>query len=253
MYDRDFRRRLAEVGKVAVNWNASDWTTVGLLTASSHLVNDHPRLLRALSWGDDDVPANAVEVVGQIVTEDPGNLKVLEDFIRDDGIEVMGLGQAENISTTPSKGRLIVFRPEVFSVPDEGVDPSLVAVMMPFASGFQPVFDAIASAARRSGGRAVRVMDIWDHSTIIQDVFSLIFRAQVVVCDFSGKNPNVFYEAGIAHTLGKLVIPITQSGNDIPFDIAHHRYLLYLANGEGLQKLEHELSAKLSKVVKLPF
>jgi hypothetical protein len=253
MYDRDFRRRLAEVGKVAVSWDVGDWTTVGLLTACSHLIDQHPRLLRALSWGDDDVPANAVEVVGQIVSDDPANLGVLEGFVSDDKVDWMSIGQAENISTAPSKGRLITFRPEVFSVPDDGVDPSLVAVMMPFSAGFQQVFEAIASATSRSGGRAIRVMDIWDHSTVIQDVFSLIFRAQVVVCDFSGKNPNVFYEAGIAHTLGKLVLPITQTTNDIPFDVAHHRHLLYLNNGEGIKKLEGDLFAKLSTVLKLPF
>jgi len=64
------------------------------------------------------------------------------------------------------------------------------------------------------------------------------------VCDFSGKNPNVFYEAGIAHTLGKHVVPITQSKQDIPFDLQHHRHAKYLNNGEGLEKLKQELYSR---------
>lgn len=49
------------------------------------------------------------------------------------------------------------------------------------------------------------------------------------------------YETGIAHTLGKIVIPITQSFNDIPSDLGHHRALKYLANDEGYRNLSNEL------------
>src|ERR1035441_10621327 len=54
-------------------------------------------------------------------------------------------------------------------------------------------------------------------------VFNLVFRAGVVLVNFTGKNPNVMYETGIAHTLGKIVIPISQSLDDVPFDMKHHR------------------------------
>lgn len=69
-----------------------------------------------------------------------------------------------------------------------------------------------------------------------------------MVCDFSGKNPNVFYEAGIAHTLGKHVVPITQSASDIPFDLQHHRYLKYLNNDEGRSNLVEGLTSRFAKL-----
>lgn len=69
-----------------------------------------------------------------------------------------------------------------------------------------------------------------------------------MITDFTDRNPNVFYETGVAHTLGKIVIPITQSVSDIPFDLRHHRALTYLPNSEGLIKLETDLEKKLSKV-----
>ncbi|KQV36333.1 hypothetical protein ASC96_28055 [Rhizobium sp. Root1204] len=62
------------------------------------------------------------------------------------------------------------------------------------------------------------------------------------------ENPNVFYEAGIAHTLGKHVVPITQNGGDVPADLRHHRYLQYLNNGEGLQSLERQLASRLANI-----
>ena len=153
---------------------------------------------------------------------------------------------AEYVSSQPAQ-RTITFAPTVFQVPDAKVEPDLVAVMMPFA-GFAPTHDAIKAACELSGHRCVRVDDIWDHSTIIQDIFSLIFRASIVVVDFSQKNANVMYETGVAHTLGKHVVPISQSLDDVPFDMRHHRVLHYLGNNEGRAKLTTDLAAKLKQL-----
>lgn len=135
-------------------------------------------------------------------------------------------------------------QPKEFSIPNVAVDSSLVAVMMPF-SGFDAVYQSIRSACAGAGLNCLRADDIWENSSIIQDIFSLIYRAKIVVVDFSNKNPNVMYETGIAHTLGKTVIPIAQSIQDIPSDMVHHRALIYHNNGEGLQYLQRELSEKL--------
>ncbi len=86
---------------------------------------------------------------------------------------------------------------------------------------------------------------MWEDATIIQDVFALIYRARIVVVDFTGRNPNVFYETGIAHALGKPVVPITQSPDDVPFDVRHHRYLRYTLDAEGLQELTLKLTSRL--------
>lgn len=148
------------------------------------------------------------------------------------------------ISTTPGKGPAIVFRPSVFEVPTQPINPLLVSVMMPFAGNFTGTYEAIKGASTAVGLECSRADDIWEHSVVIQDVFSLIFRSFIVVCDFTGRNPNVFYEAGIAHTLGKHVVPITQSQDDIPFDLRHHRYVHYLNNTEGRQKLKGDLEGR---------
>ena len=115
---------------------------------------------------------------------------------------------------------------------------------MIFKIFYNEVYKTIKESSKDAGLVCKRVDDIWDHSTVIQDVFALIFQSYIVVCDFTGKNPNVFYEVGIAHTLGKHVIPITQSEHDIPFDLKHHRYAKYLNNGEGLQKLRNDLTSR---------
>lgn len=140
--------------------------------------------------------------------------------------------------------------PKVFSVEAmQSPENDLVSVMMPFKAEFNPVYSAIQSSVALVGFSCVRADDIWEHHTIIQDIVTLIARARVVICDCSGKNPNVFYEAGIAHTLGKEVILIAQTEDDVPFDLRHLRYIRYLPNREGLNELSQAIVTRLKSVV----
>jgi nucleoside 2-deoxyribosyltransferase len=141
--------------------------------------------------------------------------------------------------------KFITFSPEVFRIPDKSIEPDLVAVMMPFSKEFYEVYATIKGACLSLGLKYKRADDIWEESTIIQDIFNLIVEAPIVIADLSGKNPNVLYEIGIAHTLGKHVIPISQHLDDIPFDLRHHRTLIYLNNGEGRNKLKDGLESRL--------
>ena len=80
----------------------------------------------------------------------------------------------------------------------------------------------------------------------VDDIINLIWRARVVIADLSSKNPNVFYETGIAHTLGREVIQIAQSTEDIPFDLRAIRSQIYLNNGEGLERLKEQVVERLT-------
>jgi hypothetical protein len=140
--------------------------------------------------------------------------------------------------------------PTVFVIEEhERIEPTLVSVMMPFDAGFSAVYEAIQQGVEAVGLRCRRADDIWEAPAIIQDVVNLIDRARVVICDCTGRNPNVFYEAGIAHTLGREVLLITQSAADIPFDLRHLRYLPYLNNSEGRQALSTALAARLRTIM----
>lgn len=145
--------------------------------------------------------------------------------------------------------RLISFCPEVFQVPEKPLQDKLVSVMMPFDLSFKGTFEAIKNACLSLSLDCKRADDIWDNSTFIQDIFELICCSYVVVVDFSGRNPNVMYETGIAHTLGKLVVPITQSIDDVPSDLRHHRVLKYLPNSEGYSDLTKKLQKRLRDLI----
>ncbi len=232
----ELKRRIEE------DFTSSNWEEVGLITNCSHIISGHPRLLRSLSFGDEDYGGNIINVLRAMSDFNSDALAAVKEFLDrwypDQNITYISAKPAE---------RKITFSPSVFSIPDGDVEDDLVAVMMPFA-GFDGVYQSIKNACSNSGLRCLRADDIWDHSSIIQDIFSLIYRAKIIIVDFSGKNPNVMYETGIAHTLGKIVVPLAQVVQDIPSDMVHHRALIYLKNGEGLQALETDLAKKLRTI-----
>jgi len=148
--------------------------------------------------------------------------------------------------STPETVKKLTFAPKVFEIPlSTDIQHDLVAIMMPFGAAFTRTHDAIKQACTAANLRSKRADDIWANSTIIQDIVDLIFVAEIVVVDFTGKNPNVMYETGVAHTLGKHVVPITQSIEHVPFDLQSHRVLQYHPNQEGLTKLTSELTTRL--------
>jgi len=140
-------------------------------------------------------------------------------------------------------------KPKVFQFPTaEPFDPDLVAVMMPFSPAFAAVYASLKAGIEAAGMRCLRADDIWERDHILDDVLSLIWRARVVIADLSEKNPNVFYETGIAHTLGRDTILVAQSMNDIPFDLQGIRALQYLNNGEGRAELSRGITGRLKTI-----
>ena len=50
----------------------------------------------------------------------------------------------------------------------------------------------------------------------------------MIVADLTGENPNVFYEMGLAHALGKTMMLIKQKGTQrVPFDLSSYKYKEY--------------------------
>lgn len=141
------------------------------------------------------------------------------------------------------------WNPTVFNIDNQLSQDDLVSVMMPFQAEFNNTFDSIKQATTQVGLDCVRADNFWENQFIIQDIVDLISKAKIVICDFSTRNNNVFYEAGIAHTLGKEIIIITQSDDDVPFDLRHIRYIKYLNNTEGLFTLSEKIKSRIETLL----
>ena len=127
-----------------------------------------------------------------------------------------------------------------------------VFVLMPFSERFGDIYElGIRPSCESVGAYAERVDEQIFSGTILQRIFNQIARADVIVADLTGQNPNVFYETGYAHALGKRVILLTQVVNDIPFDLKQYPHIIYGDDGGKIKKLRKELSRHVDAAIRL--
>lgn len=81
----------------------------------------------------------------------------------------------------------------------------------------------IEPAANEAGYQAIRADKISEPGNITSQIVQHLIDDDLVIADLTGKNPNVFYELAVRHTLKKAVLQIIQSGEPIPFDVATTR------------------------------
>jgi len=117
-------------------------------------------------------------------------------------------------------------------------DKKLCFVLMPFRPNFERLYkDHIKPTIEKVGYEVIKANDLFTTSPIIEDIWEQINKSSLVVADVTGKNANVFYELGLAHTVGKDTIIITQNDDDVPFDLKHLRYFKYNDNEQGWKNL----------------
>jgi len=145
------------------------------------------------------------------------------------------------ISEAERQARIVKLRP-IFKGRDFLVDENLCFVLMPFREQFFRIYeDHIKPTLEDIGLRVMKSDDIFNTTEIIEDIWEYINKAKIIIADVTGRNGNVFYELGLAHTIGKPVIILTQDESDVPFDLRHLRYFKYTDNEEGWKTLRMNL------------
>jgi hypothetical protein len=96
-----------------------------------------------------------------------------------------------------------------------------------------------------------RADDIISAAPFMEKVWDGICAAALIIADCTQKNPNVFYEIGMAHSVGKKVVLITRSEGDIPSDIKHYEYIPYVDDPEGTEQLIEKLRVFLKSLFTL--
>ncbi|MFT9455677.1 MAG: hypothetical protein ABF575_00145 [Liquorilactobacillus hordei] len=91
---------------------------------------------------------------------------------------------------------------------------------------------------------------------IMENIWTYINKAKIVICDLSCKNPNVYYELGIANTIGKDVIPICDEESfhedykdKLPFDIMLRNVLFYKNTAVGSEKFIDDLKKTVKAII----
>ncbi len=114
---------------------------------------------------------------------------------------------------------------------------------MPFDDAFNDTYKlGIKETAAQLDISAERVDEQIFQEGILERIYRQIDVSDLIIADMSGQNPNVFYEVGYAHAKEKLCILMTKNADDIPFDLKHHRHIVY---GESISGLKESLAAEL--------
>jgi hypothetical protein len=74
---------------------------------------------------------------------------------------------------------------------------------------------------------------------VMEDVYEEIITSELIIAECTGRNPNVLYELGLCHALGKRTVLLSQSDKDIPFDLQRFRFCIYKDNSEGYPNLKN--------------
>jgi hypothetical protein len=116
-------------------------------------------------------------------------------------------------------------------------------VLMPFGEEFSDVYEHLISGCLTDAGHAVkRADDIKSQRNILGDILEGIVQSDLVIADLTGANPNVYYELGIAHTLNKKAILLTQEIDELPFDLRSYRVVGYGTHFAKMNRAKKELS-----------
>jgi len=127
---------------------------------------------------------------------------------------------------------------------DLEVENDLVFVLTPFHPIYKAQFVAVDRVCSDLGLHAMRGDEEYVTGDIFPHILRLIIRARIIVAIIDGRNPNVFYELGIAHALGKQVILVSPTPEDVPFDLRTKRLVLF----DSLEELSEKMKDELARV-----
>jgi hypothetical protein len=146
-----------------------------------------------------------------------------------------------------SRGMAVV---PVFGRPGRAEHNIDVFVLMPFDRELEGVYrDHIRPLGDELGVSIRRADDVVGAGPFMEKVWNGICAADLIIADCTEQNANVFYEIGIAHAVGKTVVLLTRSEDDIPSDIKHYEYIPYVDDPDGVG----ELIAKLKSLIESHF
>lgn len=119
---------------------------------------------------------------------------------------------------------------------------NLIFVLQPFDNKFNQLYNEyIEKPLKRKGYEVRKADDFLQPREIMRDIWQSLCEAEIIIADLTNKNPNVFYELGMAHAIGKYTILITQHINSVPFDLRHTRIIEYSYDPDGFKKLKKDL------------
>ncbi len=175
-------------------------------------------------------------------------------FLRSFNVETGSIAEARNEDISP---------PATPSAPPKAVPPAdrrvrefldTCFVMMPFGGWFDRYYQEVyVPAIKDAGLEPARADELFSTGSVMEQIWEQISKAKVLLADLTDKNPNVFYELGLAHAAVKPVVFTAARVEDVPFDLRHLRVIIYeTREPEWAPKLRKHITEYLRNTIKEP-
>ena len=138
------------------------------------------------------------------------------------------------------------FESQGFKLEEMTIEEDTITCLMPSHPDFDKIYNRIIRASKENRFNCRRSDNVYKPGEIMKYTIELILKAQIIIGVLDGRNPNVYYELGIAHSVGKPVILVAKDNEKatIPFDLQQHRFIFY----KSLNDLQEKLSEALEFV-----
>jgi hypothetical protein len=130
------------------------------------------------------------------------------------------------------------------TINDLEVEKKSVFVLTPFHEKNMKEYNVIASTCQNIGLQCSRGDEEYVKGDLLPHILKKIAKSRFVIANINGRNPNVFYELGLAHAMDKPVIIVSNIVEEIPFDIKSKNIILYKNEIE----LRNELNRTITKL-----
>lgn len=133
------------------------------------------------------------------------------------------------------------------SPPKRTMRTQRIFIVMPFTPELDDIYHlGIREVVAKVGGSCERADEIQHVGGIVEKIYDSIKGADIIIAEVTVPNPNVYYEVGFAHALGKPVILLTQNIQNTPFDLRVYNHVIY----SSIVDLRARLDRILSQIIK---
>lgn len=88
--------------------------------------------------------------------------------------------------------------------------------------------------------------------SFIKDILTNLNQADIVLADLTDRNPNVFYELGVRHTLKNRTILVSKSMDDVPSDLKQYGVIIYSTTPRGVVEYKKKIIGILNDIIDNP-
>ncbi|MEM6347064.1 MAG: hypothetical protein AAF927_24460 [Bacteroidota bacterium] len=125
---------------------------------------------------------------------------------------------------------------------DFHLQPMTSLIIMPLEAYWsQPLWQHLNKVLGSMGYDTTQASPLFQQN-VIENSWTRMNEVDLIIADLTYKHPDVFYKTGIAHTLGKNIIVLSQHARDIPPDFHQFPTIIYDNNLPGLERLSLELT-----------